>query len=115
MANRIFVSPKDAFGIDPDPGNKQESLETAHEREYGVMSGPDQKETVNHPAHYGGDTVYETIKVLKAWLTYDEYVGFLKGNVIKYLSRARKKNGTEDIAKAAWYQAELNRYVKEYV
>lgn len=73
-------------------------------------------EAVFHPAHYGGaDNLYETIKVLKAWLTYDEYVGFLKGNVIKYLSRARKKNGLEDIAKATWYQNELDKYAKEYV
>ena len=96
-------------------------LEKAHDREFGLGSikevGLDPKEAVHHPAHYGGDTVYETIKVLKAWLTYDEYVGFLKGNIIKYLSRARKKNRTEreDIAKAAWYQAELAKYVKEYV
>ena len=25
------------------------------------------KETVNHPQHYGGDTVYEAIKVIEAW------------------------------------------------
>ncbi|HKZ43067.1 MAG TPA: DUF3310 domain-containing protein [Candidatus Hodarchaeales archaeon] len=74
------------------------------------------KEAVNNPDHYGGkDNPYEVIKVLKAWLTYDEYVGFLKGNIIKYNARAKKKNGTEDYAKAAWYQRELEAYTKEYV
>jgi hypothetical protein len=73
-------------------------------------------EAVNHPNHYGGDTVYETIKVLKAWLTHEEYVGFLKGNVIKYLSRAtRKHDHNENVAKATWYQNELDKYLKEYV
>ena len=74
------------------------------------------KEAVDHPDHYGGkDNPYETIKVLKAWLTPEEYIGFLKGNVIKYLSRARQKNGTQDVAKATWYQNELNTHLKEYV
>ena len=68
------------------------------------------KEAVDHPAHYGGDTVYETIKVLKAWLTPEEYRGFLKGNAIKYLSRAGKKGSAEeDQKKAEWYIKELNK------
>ena len=66
-------------------------------------------EQVNHPAHYGGaDNTYETIKVLRAWLTPAEYIGFLRGNVIKYLSRAGKKGSAcTDWSKAAWYQTEL--------
>lgn len=72
-----------------------------------------QQSTVNHPGHYGGDTVYETIKVLKAWLSPAEYIGFLKGNVIKYLSRAEKKAGREDYHKATWYQQELDKVKQE--
>ena len=61
---------------------------------------------VNHPAHYGGESnVYECIKVLEAWLTPEEFAGFCKGNVHKYLSRANQKGGAEDVAKAAWYSA----------
>lgn len=55
---------------------------------------------VNHPAHYGGDTV-ETIKVIRAW-----GLGFSIGNAVKYLSRAGKKNPSktiEDLKKARWY------------
>jgi hypothetical protein len=62
---------------------------------------------VNHPAHYGGDTPYEVIKVLEAWLSPAEFVGFLKGNVIKYQARANKKAGPQDYAKAAWYAKRL--------
>ena len=54
-----------------------------------------------HPNHYGGDTVYETIKVLAAW-----HLGFLLGNVVKYISRADKKDPSkllEDLKKARWY------------
>ena len=45
----------------------------------------EKKEMVNHPNHYGGDTEYECIKVLKAWNTPEEFVGFSKDNAIKYL------------------------------
>lgn len=68
------------------------------------------KEQVNHPKHYGGDTTYECIKVLRAWLTDDEYKGFLKGNVIKYLCRAGKKEQElQDVKKALWYLQELEK------
>lgn len=58
---------------------------------------------VNHPAHYGGDTTYEVIKVLEAWgLDKD----FCLGNVVKYIARAGKKDAAtlaEDLKKARWY------------
>lgn len=62
------------------------------------------EERVNNPPHYGGkDNPFEVIKVLEAWLTADEFEGFLKGNVIKYAARARMKAGAEDHQKALWY------------
>ena len=62
-------------------------------------------EEVHHPAHYGGkDNPFETIKVLEAWLTPTELIGFAKGNAIKYLSRAGKKGALlTDVMKAQWY------------
>lgn len=58
-------------------------------------------EQVNHPQHYGGDTTYETIKVIDAW-----GLGFSLGNAVKYISRAGVKDPgklLEDLEKAAWY------------
>ena len=58
-------------------------------------------EMVNHPNHYGGDNVYETIKVIEAW-----GLDFHLGNTVKYISRAGKKNKEkelEDLKKALWY------------
>lgn len=73
-----------------------------------------QDEKVDHPPHYGGDTPYEVIKVLEAWLTAEEYVGFLKGNVIKHNARARHKFAQqEDHAKAAWYQNKLVEFERK--
>jgi hypothetical protein len=65
---------------------------------------------VNSPAHYtvGG---IETIDYIKAKLTPEEFIGYLKGNVIKYTSRAGKKQDTiQDLEKAQWY---MNRQIKE--
>jgi hypothetical protein len=67
-------------------------------------------EQVDHPSHYGGDTVYETIKVIAAW-----GLGFLVGNCVKYLSRAGKKDPTkllEDLKKARWYLDEAIKRVE---
>lgn len=75
----------------------------------GASARQDQrKEAVDHPAHYGGDTMYEVIKVLRAW-------GLLKnfclGNAIKYIARHDKKERSlEDLKKAAWY---LNFEIQE--
>jgi len=61
-------------------------------------------ERIDHPLHYGGDVVYEHIKVVQAWgLDYE------LGNCTKYICRAGKKNPRarlEDLRKAAWYLGE---------
>lgn len=62
-----------------------------------------------NPDHYkvGG---IETIEILEAKLSHDEFVGYLKGNVLKYITRASHKNGIEDLRKAYWY---LDRLIGE--
>lgn len=70
-------------------------------------------ELINHPAHYGGDTPYETIKVIEAWGLHNSYC---LGNAIKYISRAGKKSDpvVQDLKKAAWYLArEITRLESE--
>jgi hypothetical protein len=57
---------------------------------------------VDHPSHYA-DKRIEVIDYLSDTLTLDEYVGFCIGNVLKYVSRWRKKGGVEDLKKAQVY------------
>jgi hypothetical protein len=72
----------------------------------GTAAGPGVRipalgERVDHPQHYGGDTLYEAIKVIEAW-----ELGFNLGNTVKYISRAERKGAPlEDLKKAAWYLA----------
>ena len=44
---------------------------------------------------------------MEAWMTLEEFVGFLRGNAIKYLARCNDKGGREDIQKAQHYIAKL--------
>jgi len=82
--------------------------------EEAVEKTPTIKEMVNHPKHYGGDTEYECIKVLKAWNTPEEFVGFCKDNAIKYLCRSGKKDEVlQEYKKAAWYINTLIKYLEE--
>ena len=57
---------------------------------------------VNSPPHYGQGTI-ECIEYIKDFLSNDEYTGYLRGNIAKYLHRWRYKNGIEDLKKARWY------------
>jgi hypothetical protein len=62
---------------------------------------------VNHPPHYkiGG---IETIDMIKAKLTPEEFRGYLKGNVVKYLTRAGYKDDAgKDVDKMVWYATKL--------
>lgn len=62
---------------------------------------------VNSPPHYKHGGI-ETIDFIKAKLTKEEYRGYLKGNVLKYASRAgHKGSATEDAGKMAWYAQRL--------
>jgi len=61
-----------------------------------------QEDAVNHPSHYN-DGGIECIEAIESALTNEEYRGFLKGNILKYLWRERHKGGTESLKKAQFY------------
>ena len=67
-------------------------------------------DNVNAPSHYLHGKK-ETIDVIDDCMTNDEFHGYLKGNILKYVSRYKfKGEPLEDLHKAQWY---LNRLVKE--
>lgn len=55
-----------------------------------------------NPEHYMGDT--QPIDLIDA-----QNLGFYEGNIVKYISRWKKKNGIEDLKKAEFY---LKRLIK---
>ena len=59
---------------------------------------------VNSPKHYADtDGGIECIEAIEASMSMEEFKGFLKGNVQKYVWRYAQKNGAEDLKKAKWY------------
>ena len=61
---------------------------------------------VNSPIHYASGSV-ECIDAIEASMTRDEFLGYLKGNLIKYTWRYRDKGGVQDLQKANWYLTKL--------
>ena len=60
------------------------------------------KNTPTSPEHYkqGG---LEVITILRKKMSKEEFKGFCKGNILKYVLRAEHKNGVEDYKKAMQY------------
>jgi len=67
------------------------------------------KDDVNHPVHYNIGKV-EFIEALEAASTKEEFEGYLRGNVLKYVWRFRYKDNVKDLHKAKWY---LNKLINE--
>lgn len=63
-------------------------------------------DSVNHPSHYA-DTKIETIDYIVDKLSNEAFEGYCVGNILKYVSRYKKKNGVEDLKKAEWYLKKL--------
>ena len=60
-----------------------------------------------NPDHYKKKTI-ETIEAIKSQLTDAEFIGYLKGSIMKYIARMGIKVPTlvgarEDVAKAHWF------------
>lgn len=63
-----------------------------------------QTDNVRNPQHYKLDGLdVEAIDVIRSVLGPAGFQGYCRGNVLKYLTRADKKNGAEDLEKARVY------------
>ena len=65
-------------------------------------------DNVNHPAHYETGK-FECIEVMLETQGVEAVLNFCQCNAFKYLYRAKRKNGLEDMKKAVWY---LNKYIE---
>jgi len=64
-------------------------------------------------SHYK-DMPIQPWAVMEAVLTHEEFVGFLKGNIIKYSLRAGRKAGSDDAGKAEHYMQKLREIERAY-
>jgi hypothetical protein len=74
----------------------------------GIMEARGRASDPVNPSHYkqGGIECIEAIKAA----TGEGFIGYVWGNVLKYLWRWPKKGGVEDLKKARWY---LDRLIEE--
>lgn len=80
-------------------------LTPEQEREIADLLRP--ADMVSSPPHYRQGDI-ECIDAIEAALTPEEFRGYCKGNVLKYVWRERYK-GEDSLLKAAYYLAKLNR------
>jgi hypothetical protein len=67
-----------------------------------IMKQIQERELVNHPDYYQGNGSMEVIDIIE---NYD--LGFIEGNILKYLLRYKNKNGLVDLKKCKWYLDKL--------
>lgn len=99
---------KDCYGVLPssegtwkcEEGNKFCSLSCreAYEEKVAIRQQFEQLGQAK-PEQVGG-THYQDMEICPAEYATKNKLGFLEGNVVKYVSRHRKKNGVEDLRKA---------------
>ena len=71
-------------------------------------------DAVNRPEHYNTGGM-ECIDAIQGMLTHDEYIGYLRGNAMKYQWRCRYKGKPiEDLRKARWYEERFMNYLLEH-
>lgn len=56
----------------------------------------------------------QPLEAMRMILTHEEYVGFLKGNILKYSIRQGRKDGSDDGEKAKHYHSILEEYLDDY-
>lgn len=62
---------------------------------------------VERPEHYASGDI-ECIDAMRAALGREQFIGYLRGQVLKYTWRlGRKGDAAEDAGKARWYAARL--------
>lgn len=64
------------------------------------------------PASQVGGNHYETKGIQPIDFIEANKLNFCEGNVVKYVTRYKDKNGLEDLLKARWY---LNRLIDKYI
>lgn len=64
-------------------------------------------DSVANPSHYT-NRKFEVIEYIEDNMSFEAMNGWLEGNIIKYISRYKSKNGVQDLKKAQFY---LNRLI----
>ncbi len=64
------------------------------------------EDKVNSPSHYTHGRL-EVIDILEDQLGVEGFIGYLRGNILKYQLRYKRKGKVEDLRKCEWYLKRL--------
>lgn len=107
---RVIDEQDDYYLILSDEGirnyyNKDRFVKMDNDK-FTITQNPEKEkpDMVNHPKHYTSGTLgIEVINTMEMCSTKEEFIGYLRCNALKYISRFENKNGLEDVKKCAWY------------
>lgn len=81
---------------------------------YGELISDTKKvdDNVNYPSHYTDDKI-KCIDAIKLSMSKEAFMGYCKGNIIKYVWRYEHKGGVKSLKKAKWYIDKLIEVIGE--
>lgn len=102
IKDRFKKMDNDKFTITPSKG---EYVKMDNDKFTTTQNSDEEKpDMVNHPKHYTSGTLgIEVISTMEMCNTREEFMGYLRCNALKYISRFENKNGLEDVKKCVWY------------
>lgn len=77
--------------------------ESEHVKSFDLRETGNDADPVNHPNHYEMVGPFESFDIIVESLGIDGARQFCQGNIIKYQTRYKEKNGEEDLKKRHWY------------
>ena len=102
-----------ASPADWDNGNYRRIMEQQRNKDSDNKDYNKTYNNVHSPLHYNKGNV-ECIEAIESMLSVEEYIGYLRGNSMKYRWRFRYKNGFEDLSKAQWYEKRLVKFMEDH-
>lgn len=95
------------FAYDGWPRAQTEFVVSEYVEPFVPFVSVEDSDPVNRPSHYTAGGI-ECIDAIKASMSTEAFLGFLKGNVQKYMWRYEKKVApVEDLKKAQWYLSKM--------
>ena len=96
---------------DATPEEWERAIKNTYDRGY-TNGTPKEWDEVNKPLHYDTGSI-ECIDAIEAMLTPEEFIGYLRGNSLKYRWRMRYKGkAIQDCKKSSWYDKRLLEYIE---
>jgi len=91
------------------------TIDDVTEQEWDALNSDKKRadDSIERPAHYNNGKI-ECIDAIEAMLTPEEYLGYLRGNSLKYRWRMRYKgHPVQDLRKAQWYENRTLDFIME--